>query len=443
MKLERSSWAGRTMLVVFFFALILSCGAGDVHAAVNSSAKTSASTGKGSTSKVKKGLIWEKGGYRYYVNNKPVRNTWKIIRGKYYWFRENGVAARGGACNVRGIYYVFDMNSHKVTPGSTKVVKINTYWFIVNKYGKGVGGWQEDTLNLYFSYPGYLEIPVGTWCDFYGKRYSLKKDSNFKKKGERNFEYTLILETAKADAMMWKVRHIADNSIKFAYTAKAHEHLRLLVENLNRRDMGWKVGDCIEGTEKVINYNHTYILDALNQLADTYETEWQITGKTVHLRKVEYNKNNPLKLSYGKGHGFKVGVGRESGDIPPEIVLVETSDRNINYSTYGAKYLLLPKSKTLHYEGRTYITFETEKIALVSNPIHTGSKEPVVWYQLGELMKNAKNRVKIHTPYIICNDMMYNTWEEIAENVSDFSIMTNSVANNGNPFGAKLNLPTL
>ena len=81
-------------------------------------------------------------------------------------------------------------------------------------------------------------------------------------------------------------------------------------------------------------------------------------------------------------------------------------------------------------------TFETEKIALVSNPIHTGSKEPVIWYQLGELMKSAKNRVKIHTPYIICNDMMYNTWEEIAENVPNFSIMTNSVANNGNPFGS-------
>ena len=30
-------------------------------------------------------------------------------------------------------------------------------------------------------------------------------------------------------------------------------------------------------------------------------------------------------------------------------------------------------------------------------------------------MKNAKDRVKIHTPYIICNDMMYNTWEEIAD----------------------------
>ena len=166
----------------------------------------------------------------------------------------------------------------------------------------------EDTLTLYFSHPGYIEIPVGSWCDFYGKRYSLKKDSNFKKNGERNFEYTLILETGKADAMLWKVRHTVDRSIKFSYTAKAHEHLRLLVENLNRRSTGWKVGDCIEGTEKVINYNHTYILDAFNQLAELYETEWQITEetvegkqiKTIHLRKVEYNKENPLKLSYGK-----------------------------------------------------------------------------------------------------------------------------------------------
>ena len=237
----------------------------------------------------------------------------------------------------------------------------------------------EDTLTLYFSHPGYIEIPVGSWCDFYGKRYSLKRDINFKKNGERNFEYTLILETGKADAMLWKVRHTVNRSIKFSYTAKAHEHLRLLVENLNRRSTGWKVGDCIEGTEKVINYNHTYILDALNQLADTYETEWQITEenniKTVHLRKVEYNKENPLKLSYGKGHGFKVGVGRESGDIPPEIILVETSDRNIDYSTYGSKYLLLPKDKTLVYEGRTYKTDATGFCVMRADKELTTAKE--------------------------------------------------------------------
>ncbi|NUO25023.1 hypothetical protein HUV13_09035 [Bacteroides ovatus] len=223
---------------------------------------------------------------------------------------------------------------------------------------------EECSLTLYFDYPGYLEIPVGSYCDLYGKRYFLKKDSSFKKNGERNFEYTLILETGIYDTMLWKVRNTLDRRIKFPYTAKPNEHLRLLVENLNRRGIGWKIGDCIEGTEKVINYSHTYIHDALNQLADMYETEWEITEetvngkqiKTIHLRKVEYNKENPLKLSYGKGHGFKVGVGRQFGEIPPEIILVDTTDRNIDYSTYGAKNLLLPKDKTLVYEGRIYKT---------------------------------------------------------------------------------------
>ena len=51
-------------------------------------------------------------------------------------------------------------------------------------------------------------------------------------------------------------------------------------------------------------------------------------------------------------------------------------------------------------------------------------------------MKQAKKRVKIHTPYIICNDMMYDTWSDVAANVPEFTVMTNSVANNGNPFGS-------
>ena len=45
----------------------------------------------------------------------------------------------------------------------------------------------EDTLTLYFSHPGYIEIPVGSWCDFYGKRYSntvLQDQADFVKVAE-------------------------------------------------------------------------------------------------------------------------------------------------------------------------------------------------------------------------------------------------------------------
>lgn len=233
----------------------------------------------------------------------------------------------------------------------------------------------DDTLTLYFSHPGFIDIPVGSYCDFYGKRYSLRKDSNFKKNGIRDFEYTLILETSKADAALWKVRNMVDNRIKFSFTAKPKEHLQLLVDNLNRHSSGWTVGECLQGTEKTIEYNHTYILDGLNQLANSFETEWQIVDKTIHLRKVEYNKDNPLTLSYGKGNGFKTGVGRESGDVPSEIILVQGTDRNINFSKYGSKELLLPKSQTLEYEGRLYKTSADGTFVMRADKDLTTAKE--------------------------------------------------------------------
>ena len=215
---------------------------------------------------------------------------------------------------------------------------------------------QENSLTLYFSSEKYFEIPIGSYCNFGGERYSLKKDSNFTKQGTRNFEYTLLLETDQADLKLWKIRNPVDNRIKFSYTATPREHLELFVANANRRSSGWSVGECIEGKEVTFEYNHTYIFDGLNDFASQLGTEWQITNKTVHLRKVEYNKVNPLILSYGKGNGFKTGVGRETGDVPVEILLVQGTDKNIDFSKYGSKELLLPKSQSLDYEGRTYIT---------------------------------------------------------------------------------------
>lgn len=81
-------------------------------------------------------------------------------------------------------------------------------------------------------------------------------------------------------------------------------------------------------------------------------------------------------------------------------------------------------------------TCPVERIALISNPIHTGVKEPYAWHALMTLMSQAEERVKIHTPYIICNDMMYDSLHTLCDTVPEVTLMTNSAANNGNPFGA-------
>jgi hypothetical protein len=116
----------------------------------------------------------------------------------------------------------------------------------------------------------------------------------------------------------------------------------------------------IEATQKMISYNHIFCSDALNTVADEFETEWEFEGKTVHLRKAGHNKDNPLPLSYGKGNGFLPGVGRINYEDARkvEVLYVQGGERNIDASRYGSPELLLPKSQILAYEGRIYRTDE-------------------------------------------------------------------------------------
>lgn len=82
------------------------------------------------------------------------------------------------------------------------------------------------------------------------------------------------------------------------------------------------------------------------------------------------------------------------------------------------------------------MTWETNRITLLSNPIHVYAKEPVVFYSLIEIMKHADGEIVIHTPYVICNDWMYASLQEVCRQNPATSLLTNSAANNGNPFGA-------
>lgn len=81
-------------------------------------------------------------------------------------------------------------------------------------------------------------------------------------------------------------------------------------------------------------------------------------------------------------------------------------------------------------------TVPVNKITLLSNPTSLYSKEPRVFYSLAHLMSQAKKEVCIHTPYVICNDWMYDNFKNICDKGIHVTMMTNSSANNGNPFGA-------
>ena len=214
----------------------------------------------------------------------------------------------------------------------------------------------DHSLTLYYSLPEHVEIPVGSYCEFQGETFTLKRPENFRMKHKRLFEYTVLFDPPEANAKVWKFRNPVDGRLKFSLTAKPHEHLQMFVDNMNRRDKGWTVGECIDGVETLIAYDHDFCIDALTRMASTFKTEYEFTGKRVSLRKIEYNKSNPLPLSYGCGNGFKPGVGRSNtGDNPPtEILFVQGGTDNIDPSKYGSSELLLPKNQTLAYDGEHF-----------------------------------------------------------------------------------------
>lgn len=81
-------------------------------------------------------------------------------------------------------------------------------------------------------------------------------------------------------------------------------------------------------------------------------------------------------------------------------------------------------------------TCETNRITLLSGPTEPLRKEPKLFYALTALMKEAKERVVIHTPYAIFNKTMYRELAEVADNVPKTALMLNSPGNGANLFGS-------
>jgi hypothetical protein len=215
----------------------------------------------------------------------------------------------------------------------------------------------DNALTLKYELAEHVEIPVGAYCDFQNERYFLMRPEAFKMNHTRSFEYTVTMQTYQQDAKKWKFRNTVDGRLKFSLTATPREHLQMFVDNMNRRGSGWTLDadNIIESTEHTISYDHAYCWDALNQMAQEFDTEFEIKGKKVSLRKVEYNKDaeQPLALSYGRGNGFKTGVARANySETPPvEYLFAQGGSTNIDRSKYGQSELHLPKVSSIRFDG--------------------------------------------------------------------------------------------
>lgn len=76
-------------------------------------------------------------------------------------------------------------------------------------------------------------------------------------------------------------------------------------------------------------------------------------------------------------------------------------------------------------------TDETKGVTLLKNEKHIYSKEPLIFYELTELMKRAKKKAVIHTPYIVADDYMLSALTDVCKKVP-VTLMTNARENGDN-----------
>lgn len=77
-------------------------------------------------------------------------------------------------------------------------------------------------------------------------------------------------------------------------------------------------------------------------------------------------------------------------------------------------------------------TLPTHKVSFIHNQMKSGPKEPWVGYQIFELLRQAKERVVMQSPYTVPDKMLMDMVADVSSNIDDFTMLTNSMYSSPN-----------
>lgn len=117
-------------------------------------------------------------------------------------------------------------------------------------------------------------------------------------------------------------------------------------------------------------------------------------------------------------------INKKAVNTAQEILINEYKNILRDYPTWF---------KTTDYLAKTTAV---RNLQLITNPIKPRTKSPLAFYKISQLMSVAQHEVRFHTPYLIANNFMYDILTQIVNSTPKITVMTNSIENNINLFGA-------
>lgn len=161
---------------------------------------------------------------------------------------------------------------------------------------------QSPALTLHFRHPEALTLHRGATVEFEGNTYTLLYPEQVKKIFLGYFAYDV---TFHGTAEQLKLHLVKDPSeiarTSFVFSGTPREFATLIVRSMGN---GWTVGECLTTSyDKTIAFKQDSCWSAVARIAQEFATEWVVEGKTLSIRKDERGKEDPIKMSYGKGNG--------------------------------------------------------------------------------------------------------------------------------------------
>ena len=207
-----------------------------------------------------------------------------------------------------------------------------------------VGG--ECCVSASFTCAAFAMLDAGDWVEVAGVRYRLKSPYRPTQKNTQTYNYSVKFYAPIHDAEDTLMLYTdgTDTRTEFSFDGGPREHLRLWVDNMNRRAGAqlWSIGTVISADNKTIDYRNMYCWDAAfgsNGIAAAFGTEMWADGYVINLCKAERGE----RIELGYLQGLTSLSQEENGEVRFFTRLFPLgSTRNINATKYGHARLQLP-----------------------------------------------------------------------------------------------------
>lgn len=167
---------------------------------------------------------------------------------------------------------------------------------------------KEDYVQLAFSLETPVAFRIGDYIEYGGEKYYLTGNTyptyNATTGG---VDYTIRFDS---HYYRWQ-NHIlfydrqGNKEASWSLTRAPEAHLGIVVSNLrsigftyNGQEYQAVVDSSVDAVAKLVTYDNTNIIDALTKIAEAWECEWWVEGRTIYIGRLE--KGEPVRLEIGK-----------------------------------------------------------------------------------------------------------------------------------------------